>query len=100
MTQHAREDFRFSITVHTDDLALLQCLRALCHYCESSSHKATGTAAAKQADWDGHGHRVTFRFSTHGCRAMFVDQIERLLPREMWKIAAQNDHDPAPVAAR
>lgn len=96
MAHHAAEEFRFSLTVRTDDLALLQCLRALCHYCEASSHKAAGTAGASQSAWDDNGHRALFRFSTHGCRTMFLEQIERLLPREMWKVVAQNDHEPPP----
>ncbi len=97
MAHHAPEEFRFSLTVRTDDLALVHCLRALCHYCEASSHKAAGTAGAKQSDWDDGGHRVVFRFSTHGCRTMFHEQLERLFPRDLWKIVAQNDHDPAPA---
>ena len=99
MSHHPHEEFRFSVTLHTDDLALLHCLRALCHYCESSAHKATGTAGAKQSDWDEHGHRVVLRFSTHGCRTMFVDQVERLVSRDLWKLVAQSDHDAVPTRA-
>ncbi len=76
MTTHA--DHRFSVTIHTDDL--------------NNNIPWGGT---KDADWQRHGHRVTFRFSSSEFRDGFLSELKPLLPPDLWQEQDRSDSDPA-----
>jgi hypothetical protein len=61
MTDHALH--RFSITIHTDDLAVVGCLRALAKFSQKTGNNQIPWGGTKDRDWRRDGRRVTFRFS-------------------------------------
>ena len=92
-TSHA--DYHFSITVHTDDLALLGCLRALSAHVQSIGNNRIPWGGTKETDWLRDNHQATFHFSDPGFRDSFVVEAERLLPKALWSVMSQDDADPA-----
>ena len=93
MTTHA--DHRYSITVSTDDLALVGCLRALAKFSQRTGNNNIPWGGTKDADWRAAGKRVTFRFSTSAYREEFKTQVRRLLPAELLTFQSESDTDPA-----
>lgn len=89
------KDFKFSVTIHTDDLALLGCLRALCQHCQATGNVRIGWGGTKEPDWVRSGHKATFRFTASFKREQFIAEIERLLPKNLWQKIGQSDNDPA-----
>ena len=93
MVNHA--DFHFSITIHTDDLALLGCLRALSAHVQTVVSTRVSWGGTKQIDWERDNHHATFRFTDPTIRGRFIHEAERLLPKGLWSVVSQNDADPA-----
>jgi len=93
MTTH--KDHRFSITVHTDDLAVLYCLRALADYSQETGNTRITWGGTKKEDWERDGRSVTFRFSRPEYRAKFTDEAIRVLPIKSWSKVRVSDNDPA-----
>lgn len=93
MTTHA--DHRFSITVHTDDLAVLYCLRALADYSQTTGNTRITWGGTKKDDWEHSGRMVTFRFSSPSYRTGFTKEAVRVLPDGSWSKVRQRDNDPA-----
>lgn len=93
MTTHA--DHKFSITVHTDDLAIVGCLRALAKFSQKSGNNNIPWGGTKDDDWKRDEHRVTFRFSSLRYQDGFLAELERLLPVELWSAITTRDDDPA-----
>lgn len=60
-TAHA--DHKFSITVQSDDLAVINCLRALSKYSQKTGNNNIPWGRTKDLDWEKKGHEVTFHFS-------------------------------------
>jgi hypothetical protein len=89
------DDFKFSVTIHTDDLALLGCLRALCQHCQETGNVRIGWGGTKQEDWASGGHKATFRFTAAFKREQFLSEAERLLPKHLWQKVAHSDNNPA-----
>ena len=89
-----REEYRFSVTIHTDDLAVVNCLRALSQYSQKTENNRIPCGGTKDRDWKHDGHTVTFRFSQPSYREGFIKEIERLLPRALWVERKRNDNDP------
>ena len=97
MSVHNR--FRFSITCHTDDLAVLFCLRALSRWAQPSrglgrGGREVGYGGTKDSDWRGAAHNATFRFTDDRFRKLFITKARELLP-ERWKMVSENQDDPA-----
>ena len=92
-----RRDYRFSITIHTDDLAVVNCLRALSQYSQKTGNNRIPWGGTKDQDWKRDGNAVTFRFSQPEYREGFVKEITRLLPRHLWQEHSLSDNDPAKV---
>lgn len=88
------EKFHFSVTVQTDDRAVLFCLRALCQFTEKHAKPQIGWGGTETKDWIAAGNQVTFRFTTSACRDLFVKESDRLLKRQ-WRIVTISDTDPA-----
>jgi hypothetical protein len=89
------QDFHYSVTVHTDDLALLGCLRSLSQHAQSSGNARIPWGGMKREDWQRANHHAIFHFTNDGYRQDFIHHAERLLPRELWRITAKRDDDPA-----
>jgi hypothetical protein len=87
--------FHYSVTLHTDDLATLGCLRSLSQHSQPTGNARVPWGGTKREDWQRDRHQATFRFTSPIYRADFIGHAERLLPTEMWHIVGQNDNDPA-----
>ena len=87
--------YKFSITVHSDDLAVVNCLRSLSQYSQQSGNNRIPWGGTKDQDWKRDGHSVTFRFTTPAFRSAFLTEAKRLLPQGLWSIVRQSDNDPA-----
>jgi hypothetical protein len=84
----------FSITCHTDDRAVLFCLRALCQYCEQHPKRQIGWGGTESKDWKAAGGRFTLRFTSPSYRDDFVREAERLF-QGRWRAIRSDDRDPA-----
>lgn len=92
MSDHPQH--KFSATIHTDDLAIVGCLRALSKFSQKTGNNQIPWGGTKDADWTRAGHKVTFRFSAQ-YREGFLGELKRLLPSTLWIVTATSDDDPA-----
>jgi hypothetical protein len=88
-------DHRFSISIRTDDLAVVNCLRALSKFSQRTGNNNIPWGGTKDRDWERGGHAVTFRFSEPAYRDRFLEEIRRLLPVRLWTEVGRSDNDPA-----
>ncbi len=88
-------DYKFSITVKSDDLAVVNCLRALSQFSQQSGNNRIPWGGTKSKDWKRDDHTVTFRFTSPEYRSIFVAEGHRLLPEALWIVVRKNDNDPA-----
>jgi hypothetical protein len=86
--------YRFSVTLKSDDLAVIHCLRALSEYSQKSGNVRIPWGGTKQKDWERNEHQVTFHFSSLGYRKDFIEQSQRLLANH-WELVRTSDSDPA-----
>ncbi len=93
MTTHA--DHKFSITMFSDDLAVVNCLRSLSKFSQQTGNNNIPYGGTKDKDWERDSHKVTFHFSSREYRESFVSVVERLLPQSVWKELSRNDNNPA-----
>jgi hypothetical protein len=93
MANHA--DYHYSITIHTDDLAVLGCLRALSQFAQETGNVRIPWGGTKENDWVRMHHKATFRFSAAFKREKFLAETKRLLPESLWQFVSQRDDDPA-----
>lgn len=93
VSQHS--DHKFSVTIHTDDLAVVGCLRALAKFSQKTGNNNIPWGGTKDKDWERDRHRVTFRFSTPSYRDGLIAEAERLLPKLLWAVIHKSDDDPA-----
>jgi hypothetical protein len=96
MTTHA--DHKYSITIHSDDLAVVNCLRALSKYSQKTGNNNIPWGGTKDRDWEKNRHEVTFHFSDPAYRENFFSELRRLLPQDLWKEVRKNDNNPAKPA--
>lgn len=92
MTEHANH--RFTATLGTRDLALIECLRALADF----SQRNISRESAAERDWRAAGQKVTFGFSRALDRDLFLNEVRRLLPANLVRFDAESDSDPAKVS--
>ena len=93
MPNHA--DYHYSITIHTDDLALLGCLRAISQFAQATGNVRIPWGGTKEPDWIRMQHRATFHFTAAFKREKFLEEAQRLLPSTLWSVKGQRDDDPA-----
>lgn len=93
MSQH--HEYHFSVTIHTDDLALLGCLRALSQHCQKTGNPRIPWGGTKREDWEQARHRATFHFSSALYRDELLAEARRLLPATLWREVSRSDSDPA-----
>lgn len=92
-----RKDYKYSITIQSDDLAVVNCLRALSQYSQKTGNNRIPWGGTKDTDWKQNGNSVTFRFSKPEYREGFITEISRLLPRDLWVEHGRSDNDPAKI---
>lgn len=95
MSDEEYKQCKYSITIHTDDLAVVHCLRAICEYAEVGVKPQIGWGGTKRRDWEKAGNIITLRFSSPEYRNNFVQTVARLLPQTAWHEVRRNDDDPA-----
>lgn len=93
MSDHHK--YRYSITIRTDDLAVVNCLRSLSQYSQKTGNNRITWGNTKGSDWKRANHCVTFRFTSPEYREGFLFEVKRLLPNHLWNEYARNDNDPA-----
>ena len=93
MTNHV--DYRYSATVKSDDLAVVNCLRSLSQYAQRTGNNRIPWGGTKDKDWRRDDHSVTFRFTAPAYRDAFVSEAKRLLPTSLWTVVRLSDDDPA-----
>ena len=93
MSQHA--EYHYSITIKTDDEAVLHCLRALSQYAEESGKKMISWGGTGRQDWERGNHRVKFHFSAQEYRTKFEREALRVLLPGSWQKIDERDDDPA-----
>jgi hypothetical protein len=86
---------RFSITCHTDDLAIVHCLRSLCEFAEEDGLPQIGWGGTKRSNWESDNHQITLRFTNPRYREAFINEARRLLPKGSWSEVRRSDNDPA-----
>ena len=92
-TEHAT--YRFSVTIRSNDLAVVNCLRSLSQYSQKSGNNRIPWGGTTDANWKQHSNSVTFRFTSSAYREGFIAEAKHLLPVGLWTAIDQNDNDPA-----
>lgn len=87
--------YRYSVTIRSRDLAVVNCLRALSQYSQATGNNRIPWGGTKDEDWKRDNHSVTFRFTTPDYRAGFLAEAKRLLPEGLWSVTAESDNNPA-----
>jgi hypothetical protein len=90
--------YKYSVTIHTEDLAVVNCLRALSQYSQRTGNNRITWGNTKDSNWKVAGHRVTFRFTSPEYTDGYLYEVKRLLPSELWKESGRSDNDPAKPA--
>jgi hypothetical protein len=54
--------YKFSTTIHCDDLAVVHCLRSLGQFSQKIGNARVPWGGTKEVDWKSDGHKVTFIF--------------------------------------
>lgn len=93
MSDHAA--YRYSVSLHSDDLAVVNCLRSLSQFSQKTGNNRITWGGTKDRDWERDGHTVTFRFSEARYRDGFAAEVNRLLPHALWREVGRKDNDPA-----
>jgi hypothetical protein len=87
--------YKYSVTIHSGDLAVVGCLRALSQYSQKDGNNRIPWGGTKDSNWKRDGHAVTFRFTSPKYRTGFMQEAKRLLAEHLWKMAGISDNDPA-----
>jgi hypothetical protein len=87
--------YHFSATFHTDDEAVLHCLRALCQWAQrDESNPNIGWGGTGRTRWQSEGNKATVRFTSEAKRQKWIDKAKTLLPTQ-WNLIGTADNDPA-----
>jgi hypothetical protein len=87
--------YKYSITIHSDELAVVNCLRSLSQYSQKDGNNRIPWGNTKDSDWRRDNNCVSFRFSRPEYREGLLSEVQRLLACELWKEVKRNDNDPA-----
>ncbi len=94
------EKYRYSITCHTDDKAVMFCLRSLAHFAEHGPQKNIAWGGTSDDVWQRSHHCITLRFTSPDYRHVFRQKANELLG-DRWSQRSTSDNDPAtPVRPR
>jgi hypothetical protein len=86
--------FHYSITIHTDDIVVLGCLRAICQHAQGEKNVRIAWGGTKKTEWEQANHLATFRFTAPEKREDFIHHAKRLL-KGLWRQVRTSDSDPA-----
>lgn len=89
------KDHKFSITIHTNDIAILYCLRALADYAQKTGNTRITWGGTTKNNWKKNNNTVTFRFTKSGYWVDFNEEAKRVLPTNSWEQRGESDNDPA-----
>ena len=89
------ERCRFSITCHTNDLAVVHCLRAICEFAAEGIRPQIGGGGTKASEWRAADNQITLRFASPDSRQRFFETANRLLSSGSWVEVSLSDSDPA-----
>ena len=89
MSRH--ENFKFSVTIHSDDFALVGPMSAFAWLCQPENKRPV--AIATEEEWKRNEHQVSFYFTDDGYRQTFIDEAKRLF-QPSWKVTGQQDQNP------
>jgi len=92
--------YKFSITVNSDDLAAVNCLRSLSQYSQKTGNNRIPWGGTKDTDWKNDGHHVTFRFTSPEYREGFKSEVSRLLPSNCYTFTEESNCNPAHKVSR
>lgn len=98
MSNHVK--YKFSVSIRTGDLAVVNCLRALSQYSQKTGVNRIPWGNTKDSDWKRAGNEVTFHFTTPAYREGFISEAHRLLPNDLWLEVRRSDQDPAQPARK
>jgi hypothetical protein len=73
----------YIISIKTQDKAVLYVLRSLCFYVQGDHLAYKGTSAK---EWENNDHTITFKFSKTDLREKFLEECNRLLPQNLFKV--------------
>ncbi|HZR35319.1 MAG TPA: hypothetical protein VFA75_08070 [Nevskia sp.] len=88
-------NYRFSVTIHSDDLAVIGCLRAISKAAQKTGNNNIPWGGTKDRDWKQDGHKVTFHFSSENYRDGFIALAKEILRDSLWGEVSRSDDDPA-----
>jgi hypothetical protein len=86
--------FKFSVTIHSDDIYIVAALRGLAWQCQETVSRQISWANTSREDWKRDGNQVTFHFTSDSYRSQFLKQA-RLLLTSGWEEKKQSNDDPA-----
>jgi len=92
MRQH--DKYHYSVTLHTDDLGVLACLRGLSFHAQAEGNRNIPWGGTSEKEWNNNAHQVTFHFTSDTFRSNFLSEAGRLLSGQ-WVQMGVNDSDPA-----
>lgn len=78
MTDHPH--YKFSVTVQTDDLAVVCYLRSLAKFSQKTGNNQIPWGGTKDKDWRRDEHCVTLRFTSDEYRAGVTKVQKRTIP--------------------
>lgn len=84
--------FPYSVTCHTNDLAVFHCLRALGHYADPGA--PVPDPEHREHQWRNAGNKLTLCFSSPAYRNKFKDNARRILPQTLWSVVRESDEVP------
>jgi len=87
--------YGYSITVETQDIAVLFCLRALWQYAERHPAAPADRDGVTTDEWRLGDGRVTFLFSNPYNRSDFLGEATRLLAGKWTRIATSDNEAPS-----
>ncbi len=86
--------YRYSVTIHSDDLAVVYCLRALSKFSQKTGNNQIPWGGTTDDAWRSSEHRVRFHFDDPKYRDDFRFEGNRLLGG-MWLEVDYSDSIPA-----
>lgn len=87
-------EYHFSVTIHTDSLAILYCLRGLSMYAQKKGNVYKPWGRASKSQWQDHNRIVKFYFTSKQFRDDFEASSNDILAGRWTKIS---DHDADPL---
>jgi hypothetical protein len=96
MSQDKHKEFTFSVTIHSEEYALISSMRGLAFYCQGEISKQISWGNTKEKDWAKAGRKAKFHFSRQNYRDNFIREAQNLFRDGLWRIEGiPSNNDPA-----